>query len=433
MSLPETQRNRKTNKIQTNNNSRQGPFMNSPTHNSYINSTVRELRSFIFVDTEDGARWLSAGPFMHWLCDKEHIDDSHLRRELCKQAIAVFREDGAGRPKFAILSHRRLQQDKIWPQNTTSSTDANTSSVSGTTKTPVQNAKEPTVVSDTSKEQPSPEIMTVLNLQGFLFFIRALKSITSGYTVIDELYKDGASVGTLLFLPPLHELQACLALPPPPQDSPVSLASQSSLSKPIIPTPRPVPPPPHPPLPACSLKPIQAPSLQQMWSFAPSLPPRQPASSDSASVRYHPFKVPAGRVYTSSPNTSSTSRPTPPITPPPHYNGTSNADRRTAPGSQSLFRDLMPPLIKHLQSVPIDVGAKRFASGQANEALACAIILQLSKFISSSGKPVSDNKIAVRELLSDLHHNPTLVPALRGARLSCSELMTMDRAVHATE
>jgi hypothetical protein len=375
---------------------------------SFLTTTLQTLRSFMAVDSEDGTRWLLAADFMSWLCNEENMIDPYARRELCKQAIAVFREDGLHRPPFAVLSHHRLNSSHSARQH---QIQAATSNISVMNNTPsikkeasANNETATTEFSNAIEAQSPQSSVTVMNLHGFLYFVRALKVLTSGYTVIDKLYACCATLGPMLFAPPSDEIKAYLELPPQMLQTTSFREANHALPGTTTATPS-------------DIATLAQPCVSQVKTplpcahlFVSSLPAREPAPNTS-SMRYHPYTQPNVGAQTARP---------------PHYG---IIDRRVISQSQVAFSSLMSPLLKYLHATPVDASAMRYASLQANEALASAIISQLSKFVSSSGKSVSNPKVAVRELLGDLSTNPSLVHELRGARLSCSELMSMNRRV----
>lgn len=217
----------------------------------------------------------------------------------------------------------------------------------------------------------------LFNLHGFVFFIRCLKSFTAKYTIVDQLYANATTLARALFSPTLKDLEACLRLPANP------------------------------------------------GAFAPSLPPR--AAAPRPPPQTHPYArpPPVPASVARAPAAASSVRPRVPTL------LETFRSKATPIEQQEAFTLLQPAVLRLLQSVPVPAASGRSADRTSDDKLAQRIICCLPDFVPAlAGAPTAarTQRAKVRELLNDLALNPTLIPALRGGRLTPQELMKVQRA-----
>jgi hypothetical protein len=344
-------------------------------HKSFAEFALAGLRSAMIED-EVGFRWMRARTCLFWIFDEEDLAaDDPLRREIGAAVIRVFQEE---RPTVAPSARMFTPSPETW------------------------GSYDKRVGLESSSSGP------LFNIYGFVFFVRCLKSITSQYTIIDQLYDNATTLARTLFSPPLKDLEACLRLPAVEPPAPTSAAVASSGGGAVLPTAPPAPTP----------------------AFAASLPPRPPRPSVPPQVHAHPYARPLAPG--SRPPTPAAAAASPSVRPRLPTLLDTYRSKASLLEQQEAFTMLQPAILRLFQSIPEASG--RRADRTADDRLARQIVCCLPDFVCAPVGPSESTKAQTqrakaRELLNDLNLNTTLVPALRDGRLSPQELVKMTRTI----
>jgi len=446
--------------------------------NPVIDDALQALHPKMFVD-QAGLRWMSSQAFLVWLFERERVTDTKLQDEIAHAAFHEFHTHPQ-RPPRAVMFRSMVPTDAlstpvVWENTSDALLLARTSGSapesvdasfateqrakpeaeaesgvaveleSGTSTPdcpPPRSADTTGAVAAVPTARPARQARALctavwcFNLFGFLFFVRCLKVLTTGYTVIDELHRQGAALARTLFSPDMADMRSCLnvdvsaAPETSPGDHGARLASGAASRAASG------GPPNTPSMRAPSGAASGPAAIQSKLSFAPSAAPRHPGGSGPSSRVQGPPSTSAGagtgtgtghpyaRTVTAATAAAAAAAEATAMPP--------RAPLASWGALRGRVYEWVAPMERCFASVSLPPSSRQLV--RSNREVALEILEHLRSFrpLPNAPAPVGAPTLealrsALRAVLSDVRQNATLLLALREGRLSAAQFLAMDR------